>query len=691
MPVYLFTIFLGSFLLFQIQPVIGKYLLPWFGGSPAVWNACMLCFQVLLLAGYGYAHLSTIISRRKQGYLHLLLLLAALLTFPIVPAAAFGKLIAPDIPLVRIVLLLLTTVGLPYLVLAATAPLVAHWFVRSFPGRSPYRLYALSNAGSLLALLSYPAFVEQALTRTAQLQLWQWGFVVFALCCGWCGLQPVFRDRNEVSVATAAMVSDAGERPAWRQLLLWLGLSACGSTLLLATTNQLCQDVAVVPYLWVIPLALYLLTFIICFQSDRLYNRAFWWVALVVTVIASYRVLTLFPRPFFWVQIAVMTGALLAGCMACHGELARSRPHPRHLTAYYLAMSTGGALGGIFVSILAPLVFKNYWEYPLALAGSGLLVLWAWRQGGVLTRAPRWLAAGIVAGQILLVLYTGYYIFGGRSTTVFRERNFFGVLRVSAEEDQIGRKMIQSHGMTVHGWQYVDEHQRSWPTAYYGADSGAGLALRFHPHRFASSPQQRSLRVGVIGLGVGTLAAHGRQGDYFRFYEINPAVIRLADSLFSYCRESAARVDIVQGDARIMMEAELKRKQAQGFDLLIVDAFSSDAIPIHLLTRECFAVYRQHLKEDGLLLVHVTNGLLDLFPVVRSVGRAAGYPVIMSFDSSGDEHLGVAEANWIVLAVNNGFVSRQEVFARLAHFGGPDIDVEAWTDDFASFWQAVKK
>jgi hypothetical protein len=691
MSVYLVTIFLGSFLLFQIQPVIGKYLLPWFGGSPAVWNACMLFFQTLLLAGYGYAHLATLTGRKKQGYLHLLLLLAALATFPIVPAVAFGRLTVPDIPVVRILLLLLATVGLPYLVLAATSPLVAHWFVRSFPGRSPYQLYALSNTGSLLALLSYPAIVEPVLTRTEQLQAWQWGFAVFALCCGWCGLQPVPGIENDERVVSALATEAAGERPAWRQLLLWLCLSACGSTLLLATTNQLCQDVAVVPYLWVIPLALYLLTYIICFHSDRLYSRAFWWPVLGISVIAAYRVLTLFPRPFFLVQIVVMAGALFAGCMTCHGELARSRPHPRHLTTYYLALSVGGALGGVFVSIIAPLVFQNFWEYPSALAGAGLLCLWAWRQEGVFARLPRWLAGSIVAGQTLLVIYTGYYIFGGRSLTVFRERNFFGVLRVSIDEDQVGRKLMESHGMVVHGWQYQDRSRRTWPTSYYGADSGAGLALRFHPLRFAPSPQQQHLRVGVIGLGVGTLATHGRPGDTFRFYEINPAVIRLADTLFSYCRESAARVEIVQGDARIMLETELRQDRPQEFDLLIVDAFSSDAIPIHLLTRECFAVYRQHLKPGGLLLVHVTNGLLDLFPVVRSVGRAAGFPVIMGFASPADDRAGVVDATWIALAADSRFIGRQEVSSRLSEYVGPDIDLEPWTDDFASLWPSVKK
>jgi hypothetical protein len=627
----------------------------------------------------------------KQGYLHLILLTVAVGNFPVTPSPARWKLAPGDLPTLKILLLLLATIGIPYLILSATAPLVAHWFVRSFPGNPPYRLYALSSIGSLMALLSYPVVVEPYLTRSEQLMIWEWGFAAFVLCCVWCALHPKFVGETAASVAGMSGESiHEPERPAVPVMLMWLALSACGSAMLLATSNQLCQDVAVVPFLWIIPLTIYLVSFIICYSSDRMNNRLFWGIFLAVTVVVSCRVLSMAPRPGLLIQISVFAASLFAVCMACHGELARSRPHPRYLTVYYLIMATGGAMGGIFVTVLAPFLFKNFWEYPLALTASCLLAVFAWFRSGSLAEGGRWLTGIVITGLVCLIVFSGSQIFGNGQPTLFKDRNFFGVVRVLWEVDAIGKRMTLSHGRTVHGWQYADPDKRMLPTSYYGADSGAGLALRFHPRRFAASLQQQTLRVGVIGLGAGTLATFGRQGDYFRFYEINPAVIWLADNLFSFKREGAASIDIIQGDARIVMEAELEQNRRQDFDVLIVDAFSSDAIPMHLLTRECFAVYRRHLKADGLLLLHITNDFINLSPVVLAQGQDAGFKSTIFFYSPVNASLGLFQSSWAAMAMNRDFQNRQEVSSRLVNLADSAVVIKPWTDDFASLWPVLQ-
>ena len=697
MAAYALTTFLGSFLLFQLQPLIGRYILPWYGGSPAVWTTCMLFFQVVLLAGYGYAHLVAMLDRRKQGYLHLGLLLVALLFLPIAPSPDLWKPSPDDEPVLKILLLLLANIGVPYLLLSSTAPLVQHWFARSFPGRSPYRLYALSNFASLLALLSYPFLVEPTLTLARQATVWGWGFAAFVLCCGWCAMQPIAGLEAQERAAGPVLAAATPERPlseggkAALPLLdraMWLLLSACGSAMLLATTNQLCQEVAVVPFLWVIPLALYLLTFALCYNSELACDRLLWGLLLVGAIIPACQVLYQGVLVNLGLQVVVYLATLFFCCMVCHGELARSRPDPRHLTAYYLIIATGGALGGSFVALGAPFVFNGFWEYPLALAGSCMVILLAWLRNGAFARTPRWLPAILAAGQVALMVFTGRYLVTFHSRSIYSTRNFYGVLRVIHDDDASGAKLSLMHGRVVHGSQYTNPDRRRLATTYYGPDSAAGLALRLHPRRFSPDSRGRSLRVGIVGLGTGTLATYGKPGDTFRFYEINPEVVRLSDSHFSFRRESAARVEVVTGDARIMLEAELKRHDPQRFDALIVDAFSSDAIPIHLLTRECFAIYRQHLDPDGLLLIHITNRFLDLAPVVRAQGETAGYRTAL-INSPADERIGVGKADWMVLTRNGEFLDSAEVRTKMAANSGAAPLL--WTDDFAGLWQILKR
>ncbi|GFO69592.1 hypothetical protein GMLC_31710 [Geomonas limicola] len=705
MAAYLITIFLSSFLLFQVQPLIGRYILPWFGGSPAVWTTCMLFFQVMLLAGYGYAHYLTGLAAKKQRLLHLFLLAASLAFLPIAPSAAYWKSSSEGSPLGAILLLLTVNIGAPYLILSSTAPLVQHWFARSFPERSPYRLYALSNSASLLALVSYPFLVEPTLTLSRQVGLWSWGFLLFAASCTWCTLlstreegsgeditswqrphpDPLPEGEREADVPPPATQESP---PGSGLTLLWLMLSACGSAALLATTNQVCQEVAVVPFLWVAPLTLYLVTFIICFNSDRGYQRGAFATMFFISLLPACWLLYAKKSASLPIELLVFLELLFACCMVCHGELVRLRPGPRYLTRFYLTMSVGGAVGGLFVALVAPLFFKGYWELPIVLTASSLALALTWyREGGRRPRNRRALA-GVALATLSLAGFTIFYIAKSDGGALASSRNFYGVLRVVPSWDSRGSLLYLVNGRVLHGFQYQDPQLKKLATTYYAPESGVGLALRFHPRRTAADPERRALHIGVVGLGTGTLAAYGQKGDSFRFYEINNDVIDFADRYFSFRRDSAARVETVPGDARIQMEAELKRQQPQKFDVLVVDAFTSDSIPVHLLTRECVSIYRQHLNPDGLLLIHVTNHFLDLVPVVEAQARTFGYRTATI--SSKRQQVGESDCLWMVVTNNEAFLKREEIRSRSIEHETGSRQVTGWTDDFVSLWQIVK-
>ena len=680
-PAYAFAVFLGAFLLFQVQPLLGRYILPWFGGGPSVWTSCLLFFQALLLAGYAYAHgVASRLGPRWQGLLHLALLTASLLALPVDPEGDFQSQAAHDNPTGTIMLLLLATAGLPYVILSATSPLLQRWFHWQHPDRSSYRLYALSNAGSLIALLSYPAVLEPLVPVRAQAQLWSWGYGVFVLACGWCAWGVSRRPETE----PPPEVEDEGPPPGAAELGWWLTLSACGSALLLATTNQMSQEVAVIPFLWVLPLSLYLLSFILCFESDRWYRRTPWAIALAVTVPAACVMLATGGMLPLEAQILVFSAALFAGCMACHGELAQARPHGRHATKFYLILAVGGALGGLFVAILAPRLFPDYWEYPLSLAAACLLMLYfGIRRGGWALAA----GAGVALAPppaLLLALFAVGYTFSVQAADphLAANRNFYGVLQVTAEEDANGALRKLTHGRTEHGAQYLDAHRRFLPTTYFGVGTGAELVFREHPAR-----GRRPLRVGVVGLGAGTLAAYGRPGDIFRFYEINPAVVEFARTQFSYLSDSPAKSEIVAGDARVRMEEELDQGRPGGFDILVVDAFSSGAIPLHLLTGEAGEIYARHMTENGLLAFHITNRFLDLAPVLQGMAARLGMRAIR-IDSGPNPKEGVSAATWMVLTRNDAFLANPAVMKR-AEAASPGATLD-WTDNFAGLWQALR-
>ncbi len=639
------TIFWGACLLFLVQPLIARFILPWFGGGPAVWTTCMLFFQVLLLGGYAYAHFS--ISRltpRRQVITHLCLLVLSVALLPITPGDHW-KPTDGSHAAGHILLLLLACLGLPYLVLSATGPLLQAWFSKANPGVSPYRLYALSNIGSLLALLAYPFVLEPQLARQDQAEYWSYGLVLYAGLAAWCGVKVWHSDG-----ADAAKSASAEDEPAPTLLrrLLWFALPSCGVMLLLAITNKLCQDIAVVPFLWVLPLSLYLLSFIVSFDSPRWYHRGFWLPLLAVLLgLVLQNLYQAESHPDITPLATLYLGTLFVACMVCHGEVFRLRPGANRLTGYYLSISAGGAVGGLFVALVAPFVFPDYFELHLALFLTAALVIIVLRQDPALPfrqGRARWawsvpfIALAAMGYGLADVATTS--LRGSLSTT----RGFYGVLKVNDNDSgnpDLHHLTLQ-HGATIHGLQYVDPEKRTFASSYYTSTSGIGRLLRAHK-------PGGGRKVGAIGLGCGTLATWGRAGDTFRFYEINHDVARLATSTFTYLKDSKAKTELVMGDARLSME----READQQYDVIVLDAFSSDAIPVHLLTLEAFDHYQRHLKPDGVIAVHVSNRYLDLHPVVYRIADKIGFPAITIDDNdTAYEDAGFYGSDWIIMTRN---------------------------------------
>lgn len=746
MRLYALTIFLSAFLLFQVQPLIGKYILPWFGGGPGVWTACLLFFQALLLGGYAYAHLvSTRLGPRRQVWVHLTLLAVSLAWLPLAPDAGWKP--APGAePVTRILLLLGATLGLPYLVLSATGPLLQRWFSLAHPGESPYRLYALSNAGSLLALLSYPFVFEPLLSRSLQGLVWSGGFVGFGLLCSACA----WRIRLVPAPAPAAGADPLEPAPTLVDQLMWFALPAVASLLLVATTNKLCLDVAVVPFLWIVPLTVYLLSFILCFEHPRWYSRR-WFAALLAAGCGAVCHLLSQRTAHVPLQIAGYSLTLFAACMVCHGELHRLRPAPRHLTRFYLCVAAGGALGSVLVAVVAPMVFSDYHELQIGLtllvylvgaisliyrsrslvqgvaigtlaaallvpalraeAGLGPAVwLASWGRQLRFFLEDTWKESLAVLVVLVFCLRNGWRIGTGewrqrlslfpfalslllgsifiaqavddRRSVLAAVRNFYGTLKLREynRSDPATHYYLLTHGETTHGLQLAEEPGRRWATSYYGPTTGVGRLIDLLP---------RPRRIGLVGLGIGTLAAYGQAGDTLRFYEINPAVVSIAGKHFGYLGGAAAKVEIALGDARLLLEDELRQGRAQQFDVLVLDAFSSDAIPVHLLTREAMDAYLQHLRPGGVIAIHISNRFIDLAPVVAGLTRHYNLESITIDDEPSDADWWLYDTTWVLLT-RDPAVLRSPGLSRHAGASDETLRPVDWTDDHASLFEILK-
>ena len=671
MILYAATIFLSAFLLFQVQPMIAKMILPWFGGTAAVWTICMLFFQLLLLAGYLYSHAYIRLRVPARRYVHVALLVLAAATLPLAANTAWKPSGGED-PTWRILALLATSVGLPYFALSTTGPLVQAWYARSHEGAAPYRLFALSNLGSMLALISYPLLIEPLLALGNQAAIWSAGFALFAFPCAilaWHG-------RSGDAILSTAEHQD---RPGPGLQALWAGLACCASVLLLAFTGYMTLNIAAIPFLWVLPLALYLLSFVLCFEASGWYRR--WlFLPLLGAGLAAVCVTLTRSNPSIWALIPLYCATLFVACMVCHGELARAKPHPRHLTAFYLMVALGGALGGVLVGLVAPNVFDDLYELPVGMVALCLLAMLALERDRASLFHWRW---GVAARLAFAALTLGLGIFLARTyaqdsaDTRLVSRNFYGVLNVRDTGEGPDAMRVLSHGTIIHGKQFLEEDRRDWPTTYYGLTSGVGLAL-------IDARARGPVRVGVVGLGAGTLAAYGRTGDVFRFYDINAKVVELARTEFSFLKDSPAQVEVELGDARLSLE----REPPQNFDVLALDAFSSDAIPVHLLTVEAFRAYIRQLRPGGVLAVHISNRYLDLVPVVQQAARQLSLE-LREVENDDDDDAGAYRSDWLLLSTSP------------AAFEGPllkeaavRIDavprVRLWTDDYSDLYRILK-
>lgn len=700
MPVYAFTIALSAFLLFLVQPIVARQILPWFGGSAAVWTTCMMFFQVALLAGYAY---SDLIVRRlhasRQRLVHGALLLASLAFLPIVLGDAWRP-ASPDAPVLQIVWLLLATIGLPYFMLSTTGPLLQAWFARRYPNARVYRLYALSNAASMTALIAYPPLIEPAASVPVQAVAWSAGYCLFAAT----GLFLLWRvASHRGSVDGAAQPTRAGspvgkggatdrvvtvdsavckaKAPTGREQLPWFGYSALSSVLLLAVTAHLTQNVASVPFLWLLPLTLYLLTFILCFEGRGWYRANLFRVlaglagmlmaaGLIAHVGPGGRIV-LGPMPM--VQGIVLYGAgFFVLCMFLHGELAVRRPPPVALTRFYLMLALGGAAGGVFVAVIAGLLFEAYLELPLALAVASLIVLFT-----ASSERGRFVAMLGLAATLTCVAPLVYFSSMGQLET---SRNFYGVLAVrQIDGDSPGQSRLRlSHGNTVHGEQYLATALRSRPLSYYGSASGVGRTVEWLQTHVAG-PQ----RVGVVGLGTGTLAAFGRNGDTYRFYEIDPMVAVFAERHFTFLGDSPAKTEIVLGDGRLLLD----REPPNDYRLLVVDAFSSDAIPMHLLTAEAMKTYVRHVATGGAVAINVSNRYLDLRPIVRHLADAVGWRAIVVHDQTKGDDRALMTSLWVIATGNDLLV--EELVSAGGLEAPRDPRVAPWTDAYGNLFDVL--
>ena len=656
---YGLTIGSSSVLLFSVQPVMAKAILPRFGGTTGVWITSMLFFQVVLLMGYLYSYLVTRhFNRKLQASLHMALLILSLAGLPLSlrtagTAADTGK------PVLAILGILLSSVGLPYFLLSTTSPLLQAWLAASSAVVFPYRLFALSNAASLAALLAYPVVIEPLLPLRQQMRWWSVGYAALVLCACLAAV------RHGSGARVEEKGGGVGQE---RRPLLWIGLACCASTLWLAVANHLSREVAAIPFLWVLCLSLYLLSFILCFEGDGWYRPAlFRWLLPAAWLAAGYRIARGGEAGVLKWELPLFCAALLIWCVFCHGELARTKPRPRQgLAFFYLMIALGGALGAVFVGVVAPNIFSTYLELPIGITASillGLFLLYGWT-------APRRLARlGAVA--IVAFLVATKFRAGG---DVVHLRNFYGALQVtdSGEGDLAVRSLY--NGRTLHGLEFLSPARSRLATSYFGPESGAGRVLER-----ITKPGRR---VGIVGLGAGTLAAYGRRGDSFRFYEIDPAVIQIASRYFRFLAESDAKPDIVAADGRLALEKEPLRS----LDVIILDAFSDDSIPVHLLTREAFAMYFDRLRDGGPLAIHVTNRYVELAPVIEALG-ANLQKVVVQIHNPADPERQILAADWAVVFAPN------QALRDLQDSGQPRArarNLRLWTDDYSNLFQVLK-
>ena len=697
---FFIAIFIGAFLLFQVQPLIAKVILPYFGGGAAVWTACLLFFQAFLLLGYLYAHLlSKIGDVKKQAIIHGTLLLISLWLLPIgVSSLETVSAITntENLPLMNVLLLLATSIGLPYFMLSATGPLVQHWFCLVNENKLPYKLYSLSNLASLIALLSFPFLIEPFFTGEQQSLYWSVTYFIYAVIMSALMLRIVLKampliqqsKNTDTPIIThdSQMATESNEASSnkYTQLmpLLWLGFSTLGVVLLVSTTNALTQNVPPVPFLWILPLSLYLLSFIISFHSPKWYVRWYWFALFILTAFIALFMFFIGSQFDIASQVVIYSSILFSACMLCHGELARLKPDVAKLTFYYLTLAFGGFLGSVLVAFVAQNFFTQFLEFPLAIVS--LFVLFSC---AVFSENKHFdklsvisFSLAILCGVTLWQLNQLYV-----KTDVYSERNFYGILSVKDVEINGNKERRLIDGTTSHGTQSLMPNSAHIPMSYYRENTGVAIALE--QLTTINKQHQQFLNVGFIGLGAGTLAAYGNKGDKYRFYELNPAVVDAASNYFSYLKDSKADIGIVIGDGRVSLAKELKASSLGNFDLLVIDAFSGDSIPQHLLTTEAMALYWQHIKDNGVIAVHISNTHLNLLPLMQGIAQESE-KTLAYFKTKAQADNG-HDTQWVWLT-NNETLLKSPITSAYRTELSNDGDVVIWTDDFSHLLSVLK-
>jgi hypothetical protein len=614
---------LAGFLLFQVQPVMAKFILPWFGGSATTWTVCMLFFQLALLAGYAYVYaVSLPFTVRQQAVAQIALLAIAVACLPITPTDAYKPADAEN-PTGRIMLLLTLCVGMPYAVLSTTSPLLQRWLAQTDPGLLTSRFFALSNLGSFLGLLSYPFLFERVWSSPEQTLYWSWSFVAFAGLVATAALLILRHgaETREHAGPKAATPADGSSH-----LAAWIFYAALGSVLLLATTNQITQWTAVVPFLWILPLSLYLVTFIIAFGHQSFYDRLWFSAAFAVLLLVTMTLSAPDSSASLLLQVALQSMTMFVGCMICHGEMVRLQPAPERLPRFYLAIAVGGALGGIIVTLIAPLVFQDYFEHQIALALTGLVGFTLAIR--VETRLRRRIAIAFALVFAIGVAAAAELVVAGEQAVVDRIRNFYGVVKVVRDggDDPRTASLTMVQAGIPQGSQYQAADRRQQPYCAFLPHSGIGRTLANVKKRRMEGADA-PLRIGSVGLGVGVLAALGKVGDHIRVYELNPAVTELTNRHFTFVKDSKSKVEIVHGDGRILLERELQAGQQQNYDVIVVDAFRGASPPLHLMTAEAFDIYLRHLAPDGVLAINFELDTFDMAPLHRGLADRFGLNV----------------------------------------------------------------
>jgi hypothetical protein len=658
---YLFAgaVFLASFLLFLVEPIAAKQLLPALGGSAAVWLTCLVFFQTALLAAYLYAHW---LAHRSHWILHVVLLVLA--TGSALVWSTHTPVLNSAHPIASIFSALGLSIGLPFLMLGATSPLLQVWLARIQSSPIPWRLYALSNLASFLALALYPTLIEPYFPLHTQRALWFCAFAVFALLSALL----TWTTRARASTQPAQEDDPPSARAPFLHKVLWLLLPMGAAMQLSAVTAYLTSNIAAIPLLWILPLGVYLITLVLAFQFQHVLPRAIITRLLVVMLAGLAYMLTQtdMKQPIYRV-IGFFLAEVFIACLFCHTEAYALRPRrSTESTLFYLLFAAGGALGSFLIGIASPLAFSNNYDLVLTFLVTALLAL-AVTWSSSWQHRLLWVTASALLVALVVMLHTA----NGRNTPL-AIRNFYGGLRVrQALRYPTATVRTLLNGTIQHGMQIFSPELRRTPTTYYADDSGVGIAL----HHCC---QGRARTIGVIGLGVGTIAAYGQPGDHIEFYEINPAVQPIARNLFTYIGESPATVSIVEGDAR----TSLANQPPQQFDVLVVDAFSGDAIPLHLLTTEAVNIYKRHLAPGGILAFHITNQHVSLEPEIALLAKAAGMTA-MRVSSGTNEETGEYTATWMLLTGNTNFFAQSAVAARIRKPSElPGLRV--WTDDYSS-------